>query len=279
AGGPVEARAGQDDPDRAVPVGRGHRLEQEVDRGAREVDQLRAGERDVAVRHQEVRVGLRDVGGARLDALAVDRLLDGHAGVAAEEVREQALVAWVEMLDDEDSGREASRQRADHRLQSGDAPGRGADGYGLERCLLVCREAPTQPLARGSSRASATSRRRGESGETDCRRVSERLSTRRPRSGKLSRRGARCRERGLLERPWGSPKNRGGGARGGVLRPPAIGGTFRSTGVQPPPVVLRGWLARRDKESWKRQKGPGRPLRAPSTQRSVPPASWSRSRP
>ena len=63
------------------------------------------------------------------------------------------------------------------------------------------------------------------------------------------------------------------------MRPPAIGGTFRSTGIQPPPVVLRGWLARRDKESWKRQKGPGRPLRAPSTQRSVPPASWSRSRP
>src|SRR5439155_1626996 len=120
---------------------------------------------------------------------------------------------------------------------------------------------------------------RGESGKIDCRRGSEWLSTRRPRSGKLSRRGVRCRERGLLERPWGSPKNRGGGARGGVLRPPAIGGTFRSTGVQPPPVVLRGWLARRDKESWKRQKGPGRPLRAPSTQRSVPPASWSRSRP
>ena len=136
AGRPVEPRAREDHADRALLERGGHRLEEQIDGRPREVDQLGAGERHVALRHQEVVVGRRDVDRAGTDRLVVVRLLHGHLRVPPEQIGEQALVARVEVLDDEHRRAEAPRQSADHRLERRHPAGRGADGDCIERGVL-----------------------------------------------------------------------------------------------------------------------------------------------
>src|SRR5262245_50663249 len=132
AGGAVDAGAGQHDPDRAVAVGPGDGLEEQVDRGAGEMHELRMAQLEPPIGDEQVHVGRRDVDRPGADGLVVDRLLHGQARPPAEQVGEHALVPRIEVLDDEDSRCEARGQGSDDLVKRLDASGRGADGDGIE---------------------------------------------------------------------------------------------------------------------------------------------------
>ena len=70
-GGAVLVGAREHDPDRAVAVCLRHRLEEDVDRGPRELDAAVDGEREPRAVDEEVVVGGRDVDVSRLDGLLV----------------------------------------------------------------------------------------------------------------------------------------------------------------------------------------------------------------
>ena len=90
AGGAVLVRAREHDPDRAVAVDLGDRLEEHVDRRPRELDARVDREGEVAVLDEEVVVGRSDVDVARLERLLVARLGDGPADVALQQRLEHA---------------------------------------------------------------------------------------------------------------------------------------------------------------------------------------------
>src|SRR5262249_58326437 len=83
------------------------RLDQEVRRGAQEVQQLGVGQREAPVGvDEQVAVGWRDVDGARVELLSGFGLLDGEPRAPGEDVRDEAAVAAVEMLHDRNGGLE-----------------------------------------------------------------------------------------------------------------------------------------------------------------------------
>jgi hypothetical protein len=77
---------------------------------------------------QQVHVGRGDVDGARLDGLAVNRLLHRQPRAAAQEGWQQAFVPGIEVLDDEHRHWQGRWQRGHDRMQGLHAAGRGADG-------------------------------------------------------------------------------------------------------------------------------------------------------
>ena len=92
SGGAVLVCAREHDPDRAVAVDLGDRLEEHVDGRPRELDARVDGEREMAVLDEEVVVGRSDVDVTWLERLLVSRLGDGPADVALQQRLEYAAV-------------------------------------------------------------------------------------------------------------------------------------------------------------------------------------------
>src|SRR3989442_10650599 len=138
----VVAGAGQDDRDRALAIGGGHRFEHEVRRGSDEVDELgiSQGERPCAI-DQHVLVRGRQVHMVRLQLDAFFGMRDRKLGLSADDLRHQAAVERVDVLDDDDDRSEPPRQVAERLGQGADAARRGGDrdyvkgGFGSNRAV------------------------------------------------------------------------------------------------------------------------------------------------
>ena len=119
-------------------MGGRHRLEEEVGRRPAEVDELRLGERERPVVDQEMAVGRRDVDVAGVDAGPFERFLNVKRGPAREDLRQQAAVPRVEVLDDEHGRAKGGRQRREDGSQGCQPARRGSDrdkiepGHGLQ---------------------------------------------------------------------------------------------------------------------------------------------------
>ena len=151
---PSRPRPGQDDPDRALAVRVGRRLEQDVDRGAAVVDGPLGREGEAARLDEKVIVGRREVDAPRLDRLLVVHV--GHLERAAplEGALELAAGGDVAVLRDRDGdlvlGRQPLQKRGE-RLHP--APG-GADDDEVQlrppsgRRARPCRSARSGPRTR-----------------------------------------------------------------------------------------------------------------------------------
>src|SRR5215813_2312457 len=102
SGRAVDAGAREHDADGAGTIAPGHRLEHEIDRRPRVVDELRAAQLDPATGDEQVHVRRRDVNDAGDDLVVVRGLADLEPTVPSKEIRQETVVMRMKMLDDQD---------------------------------------------------------------------------------------------------------------------------------------------------------------------------------
>nr|WP_255604410.1 hypothetical protein [Oscillochloris sp. ZM17-4] len=138
AEGAIAAGAREHDADRALVLVLGQRAEQVVDRQAQAARRHRLKQMQGAVEEGHVAVGRDDIGAVGLHDHAVLDLEDLHAGVAPDQLAEDALVVGGEVLN-EDEGH-VRRGRLGHsgeeRLEGGQPAGGRADADDRETRIL-----------------------------------------------------------------------------------------------------------------------------------------------
>jgi hypothetical protein len=83
------------------------------------MDEFASGERNSLVRgNHKVPIRWRNVDHSRFEAIAVARFPHAHAGVPSEQLRQNARVTSIEVLDDHDGGWKTGRQYTEHALES-----------------------------------------------------------------------------------------------------------------------------------------------------------------
>ncbi len=133
--GAVAAGAGKDNADGAFALVLGERAEEEVDRQALAARGNRFQQLQRAVEKRHVAIGRNDVGAIDLHRHAVLDLEHLHAGVATDEVGENALVVRCQMLHQHEghAGIGSGGHAGEKRLERRQPPGRGTnadDGEG-----------------------------------------------------------------------------------------------------------------------------------------------------
>src|SRR5581483_2017981 len=103
--GPVLVGAAEDDGNGARSVETGDGLEEQIDRGAGEVHELRMHQLDGPRADEEVLVGWTNVNIAREDELAVFGLLHSAMGAGGQDRGEMTFASRTEVLNDDDGGR------------------------------------------------------------------------------------------------------------------------------------------------------------------------------
>ncbi len=133
----VAARAGEHDADRAFMLVLGERAEEEVDRQAMAARRGRFQQVERAVQKGHVPVGRNDVGAVGLDRHSVLNLEDLHAGIALDQVGENAFMVRGQVLHQHKShawtglGRHAGKESLKRRQTTR----RGPDADNRELCL------------------------------------------------------------------------------------------------------------------------------------------------
>ncbi len=129
AQGAVAAGAGEHDADRPLALVLRQRAEEEVDRQALAARRRGLEQVQLAVQEGHVAVGRNDVGAVRPHHHAVLDLEDLHAGVALDQIGEDALVVGREVLHQHEghAGIRVGRDGGEERLEGRQTAGRGAD--------------------------------------------------------------------------------------------------------------------------------------------------------
>ena len=122
----VRSGAGEDDGEIVAPLRR-ERAEEQIDRRPVPTRFVEFGDRQMLVGDQKLPVGRNDVDMPRLEADAAGDLGDRHPGARREDARQFALVRWIEVDDDDESGLYVVGQVFKEGLQGANAAGRGAD--------------------------------------------------------------------------------------------------------------------------------------------------------
>ena len=126
----VRAGSRENHADRARAAFARQRIQQEVERQAHAVTRLRSRQpqRGLVV-HREIDAGRNDIDALAFDRHSVGRLHDRHRRVAGEQVDHHAVVARVEVLDDDEGHAVVGGQRAEQLPARVKAAGRGADRH------------------------------------------------------------------------------------------------------------------------------------------------------
>ena len=129
----VGAGSREDHADRARAAFARQRIQQEVERQAHAVPRLRPRkpQRRLVV-HREIDAGRNDIDALAFDRHSVGRLQDRHRRVAGEQVDHHAVVARVEVLDEDEGHAVIGGQRAEQLPAGVEAAGRGADRHDRE---------------------------------------------------------------------------------------------------------------------------------------------------
>ena len=130
----VAARAREDHADGAPGERQRSGLEQQVGGRAHEVHRVRVREAEAALGgHEQMLVGRCDVDGGGFDPGPLGRLLDVQRRPPVEDLRHEAAVAGVEVLDDDDGDREVGREAPQDRTDRRQTAGRGGQEDDVER--------------------------------------------------------------------------------------------------------------------------------------------------
>ena len=116
ANGAIRTGAGQDDGE-VVAALRRERTKKDIDRGPLPPRLFKFGGRQMMVGDNKLPVGWNDIDVAWLNSDSARNLSHRHTGPRRKNVRKLALVAWVEMHDDDESGFHIVRQALEKHLQ------------------------------------------------------------------------------------------------------------------------------------------------------------------
>ncbi len=168
--GAVGAGPRQDHADRTrAPFAR-QRIQKEIERQAHAVtlSRSRQPQRRLVV-HRQIGAGRNDIDALALDRHAVGRLHDRHRRVAGQQVDHHAVVARIEVLDDDEGHAVIGRQRVEQLPARIEAAGRGADRDDRKIGAAAGGQGPPNPmrplrlaLLRTTSRHSGYFSRRAE---------------------------------------------------------------------------------------------------------------------